>query len=161
VGSQWLGCLLYLLFFFIVFSSSRPLLHLCNILTSASISSLCRVWVVLDLDVDELALVGVRDGVLHPWQGLGNLAEQSLDIVSSLSTGLDEHDVELLGLLLSLLSSNLALLIQVGLVAHKDNNHICATLSPHVVDPLGGVHERVAVYEKGESNRTKKKMSRV
>jgi len=78
---------------------------------------------------------------LHAGQSLGNLAEQGLDVVASLGRGLDEHNVELLGLSLGLVSRHLALVVEVRLVADEDNDHVRAALRAHVVDPLSRVQE--------------------
>lgn len=128
--------------YFFYLSSSQS-----SVLARASAGSLPRrVGIILDLDINQLALVCVRDCVLHTGQRLCNLAEKRLYVVAGLCTGLDKHDVELLGLLLSFFCSHLALLVKIGLVANQDNNHICATFRTDIVDPLGCVQERVTVY---------------
>lgn len=71
-----------------------------------------------------------------------------LDIVSSLGAGLNEHDVEFLGLALAFLNADLALVRQIGLVANEHDNDILAALCPHIVNPLGSLLERVAVWQK-------------
>lgn len=69
-----------------------------------------------------------------------------LDIVADLGTGLDEHQVVLLGFVLSLLCGDLALVVQVSLVSNQHNNNIIASLGSYVVDPLLCILERLCIY---------------
>lgn len=77
----------------------------------------------------------------HTRQCLCYSLEQGLDVVPDLCARLDEHEVVLLGLFLSLLSGDFALVVQVGLVAYEDDNDIGATLTADIVDPLAGLLE--------------------
>lgn len=88
-------------------------------------------------------VLGLARGVrpFHPGQSLRYSLEQRLDVVSQLSRRLHEHEVVLLGLVLALLRGNLALVIQVGLVADKDNDDIVSSLGSDVVDPFSRVLE--------------------
>lgn len=82
------------------------------------------------------------------WQGHGNLLEQGLDVVSGLGAGLNAHDAELLCALVEVLGCDLALVVQVRLVAHQHDDDVLAALVAHVVDPLGRVEEGGAVWER-------------
>ena len=84
-------------------------------------------------------------GALHAGQGLGYAAEEGLDVVAELGAGLDEHEVVLLGLVLALLGGDLALVVQVRLVAYQDDDDVVPPLGPHVVYPLLGVLERLGI----------------
>ena len=66
--------------------------------------------------------------------------------MSSLGTRLDEHQVVFLGLILALLRSDLALFVQIGLVAHQDDDDVVPSLSPDIIDPFLGVLEGFRVY---------------
>lgn len=61
--------------------------------------------------------------------------------MSSLCARLDKHDLELFRLLLALLGGDLALVIQIGLVANEHDNHVVAALATDIVNPFGGIHE--------------------
>lgn len=52
-----------------------------------------------------------------------------------------EHQIVLLGFFLALLGRDLALVIEIGLVAHQHDDNIVASLGPDVIDPLLGVLE--------------------
>ena len=86
-------------------------------------------------------------GSLHTRQSLCYPLKKVLDVVTQLRTRLDEHEVVLLGLLLTLLCSNLPLVVEIRLVANQHDNHIVASLGSYVVDPLLGVLERLGVYK--------------
>ena len=68
-----------------------------------------------------------------------------LYIEARLRTRLDEHDVQLLCLLLSFFRRHLPLVLQVSLVAHQHDDHVVPSLCPHVVDPLGCLVKGVCV----------------
>lgn len=87
-----------------------------------------------------------RLGALHAGQGLGYPPEKSLDVVAELGTRLDEHEVVLLGFVLALLRRDLALVVQIRLVAHEHDDDVVAALRSHVVDPLLGILEGFRVY---------------
>lgn len=80
-------------------------------------------------------------GSLHARQGLSYPLEKALDVVAELGARFHEHQVVLLGLILALLGRDLALVVQVGLVAHQHNDNIVASLGPDIIDPLLGVME--------------------
>lgn len=65
--------------------------------------------------------------------------------MAQLRTRLDKHEVVLLGLLLTLLCSNLPLVVEIRLVANQHDNHVVTSLGSYVVDPLLGVLERLGV----------------
>lgn len=81
----------------------------------------------------------------HTGEGLGYPPEQCLDIVAHLRTCLDEHEVVLLGLVLALLCCNLALVVQIRLVAHQHDYDVVATLCPNIVYPLLRVLEGLCI----------------
>lgn len=87
-----------------------------------------------------------RITAFHPRQGLRYPLEQILDIVAQLRTRLHEHEVALLGLLLALLSGDFALVVEIGLVAHEDDDDVVAAFSANVVDPFLGVLEGFGVF---------------
>lgn len=65
--------------------------------------------------------------------------------MTQLGTRLDEHQVVLLGLLLALLCGDFSLIVEIGLVAYKHNDHVVSSLGPDIVDPLPRVLERFCV----------------
>ncbi len=68
---------------------------------------------------DHIMLLFVRTQYVPPtWECFGHSTEQLLNVVARLGAGLDEHDVELLGLSLSLVSRDLPLVGQVRLVSN-------------------------------------------
>ena len=79
----------------------------------------------------------------HARQRLGYPLEQRLDVVANLGRRLNEHEVVLLGLLFTLLSGDLALVVQIRLVANEDDDDIGTPLSTDVVDPLPRLLERL------------------
>lgn len=80
---------------------------------------------------------------LHSGQGLCYSLEKGLNVVADLCAGLDEHEVVLLGLLFALGGGDFALVVQVGLVAHEDNDDVGAALAAHIVDPFACLLERL------------------
>jgi hypothetical protein len=56
--------------------------------------------------------------------------------VAKLCTSFHEHQVVFLGFILSLLCSDLAFLIQIGLVANQHYNDVVASFRSNVVNPL-------------------------
>lgn len=78
---------------------------------------------------------------LHSWQRLGYPPEQLLHVVANFGTSLDEHKSILLGFLFALRRRNFALVVQIRLVAHQDNDDIVSPLSPDIVHPLPRVLE--------------------
>ena len=66
--------------------------------------------------------------------------------MAELRARLDEHQVVLLGLLLALLRRDLALVVQVRLVADEDDDDVVAALAAYVVDPFVGLVEGFGVY---------------
>ena len=65
--------------------------------------------------------------------------------MAQLSTGLDKHEVVLLGLFLALLRGDLTFVVQIRLVAHQHDNDIVSALGPDIVNPLPRVLERLCV----------------
>ena len=61
--------------------------------------------------------------------------------MSDLCASLDEHQVVLLGLFLSLLGSDLALVVQIGLVAYEYDDNVGAALTTNIVDPFASLLE--------------------
>lgn len=86
---------------------------------------------------------GIRP--LHTRQCLRYPLEQVLDVVAQLGARLDEHQIVLLGLILALLCRNLALLVQIRLVAHEDDDDVVAALGPHIINPLLGILEGLRI----------------
>lgn len=60
---------------------------------------------------------------------------------------LNEHEVVLLRLLFSLRCGDLALIVQVRLVANQDNDDVVASLASDVVDPFACVLKRLFVCD--------------
>lgn len=56
--------------------------------------------------------------------------------MADLGTCLDEHEVVLLGLVLALLRGDFPLVVQVGLVADKDDDDIGTSLATDIVNPF-------------------------
>lgn len=83
---------------------------------------------------------------LHSRQGLGDPPEQVLNVMSDLRARLDEHQIVLLRLLFALLRRHLALIVQIGLVSHQDNDDIVPSLAPDVVYPFTCVLERLCIW---------------
>lgn len=67
--------------------------------------------------------------------------------MSQLRTRLDKHQVVLLGLVFALLCGDLALVVQVSLVANQHNNNIVSSLRSDIVNPLLGILERFRICE--------------
>lgn len=78
---------------------------------------------------------------LHPGQCLGYPSEQVLDVVADLCTCLDEHQIILLRLFLSLLCCDLAFVVKIGLISNQDNDDIVAPLTTYIVHPFPRVLE--------------------
>lgn len=113
------------------------------------------------LHVDHLVRrLGGGLGTLHPGQGLCYPLEQGLDVVPQLGARLHEHEVVLLRLLLALLRRHLALVVQVRLVAHQDDNNVVAALGPHVVDPFPRVLEALSICMGGSGQSVSKCLRR-
>lgn len=83
----------------------------------------------------------------HTRKGLRDPFEQRLDIMSYFGAGFNEHQVVLLGLLFSLLSCDLSLVVQISLVTHQYNDNIIAPLTSDIVDPLARVLKGFEVWE--------------
>lgn len=65
--------------------------------------------------------------------------------MAKLGTGLDEHEVVLLRLILALLCGDFALVVQICLVANEDDDYIVAPLRPDVIYPFPGVLEGLGI----------------
>jgi len=83
---------------------------------------------------------------LHSGQRLCYPPEQRLHIVSQFCARLHEHQVILLGFLLALLRRDFTLVVQIGLVAHQDNDDVVASLRSYIVYPLLGILEGLRIY---------------
>jgi hypothetical protein len=68
--------------------------------------------------------------------------------MAQLSARLNEHEVVPLGLFLALLRGDLALVVQVRLVAHEHNDDVVAALGSDIVDPLPRILERFCACKK-------------
>jgi hypothetical protein len=66
------------------------------------------------------------------------LSSLALASPSSIETCLEDDKAEM--------DASLPLVGKVGLVAHQHDNHIVSALRSNIVDPLGGLLERVSVY---------------
>ena len=118
------------------------------VLTSITASVSISAASYLGLNLRNLTLtrsLRSRITALHTRQGLRYPLEQVLHIVAQLRTRLHKHEVALLGLLLALLSGDFALVVEIGLVAHEDDDDVVATFSADVVDPFLGVLEGFGV----------------
>lgn len=69
--------------------------------------------------------------------------------MAQLGTCLDEHEVVLLRLVFALLRRDLALVVQIRLVAYEHNNDVVTTFCPDIVYPLLCVLERFRIYTPG------------
>lgn len=65
--------------------------------------------------------------------------------MSDLRRRLDEHEIVLLGLLLTLSGRDLALVVEIGLVANEDDDDIVTTLRADVIDPFACLCERLGI----------------
>jgi len=65
--------------------------------------------------------------------------------MANLRARLDKHQAMLLRLLFTLRGGNFALIVEIGLVADKDDDNIITTLAADVVDPLKGLLESLLV----------------
>ena len=84
--------------------------------------------------------------VLHSRQSLCNPLKEGLDVMPSLCRSLDEHDFELLCLLLAFFCCHLSFIVQICLVPHEDYYDVVPSLATDVVYPFGRVEEGVSVY---------------
>lgn len=76
---------------------------------------------------------------------LGRTFNYLFNIVTSLGTGLDEHNIELLCFALSFFCRYLSLVWQICLVANQHYNDITSTLCPNIVNPFGCLMERISI----------------
>lgn len=66
--------------------------------------------------------------------------------MACLCARLNEHDLELLCLLLALFRGHLSFVTEIGLVADQDDNNVIATFATDVVDPFRGIEEGLFAY---------------
>lgn len=66
--------------------------------------------------------------------------------MSKLCTRFDKHQVILLGLIFSLLCSNLTFIVQISLVPNQNNNYIVSSFGSDVINPLFRILERLCIY---------------
>jgi hypothetical protein len=76
---------------------------------------------------------------IHSRQGLCDSLEEKLDVMSDLSARLDEHQVVLLGLFLSLCLGYLPLVCQICLVPDQNDDDVVSSLASYIVDPFAGL----------------------
>jgi hypothetical protein len=69
--------------------------------------------------------------------------------VPGFRTSLDKHNFKLLGFLLTLLCSDLALIVQICLITDKDDDNVITAFTTNIIDPFRGIDERGTVC--GES----------
>ncbi len=66
--------------------------------------------------------------------------------MSQLRTCLDEHQVVFLGLVFTLLSSDLPFIIQVRLVADKHDDDVVSSFGTHIIYPFLRILEGLSIY---------------
>lgn len=74
---------------------------------------------------------------------LGHCLEQVLHFLAGLCASLEEHEPVTIGKLLPLFVAHLPFLLQVGLIAHKDNLHLIMTMILNLIEPSVNILERV------------------
>jgi len=120
-------------------SSAQPVLA-----GAAALGILCLIGRVLQHHLLHV-LGGLVLRGIHAGQCRSHPPEQLLHIVAGLSARLNEHHVQLLRLSLTLLGGHLPLVREIRLVADQHDDDVAAPLCAHVIDPLGGLVERVGV----------------
>ena len=63
------------------------------------------------------------------------------DVVAGFGACLDEHNIQLFGLLFAILRKDLPLILQVGFIAYQHDDDVVSTLGSDIVNPFGSLVE--------------------